>query len=112
VGAGSSDASNAITVDKTPAALWVMALSVRVFGLSSWSILLPQAIGGFNGTDAYPTLAQFEAYVKAGRIHYFIGSQAMGGSSGSGDAQKIARWVAQHYTATTAGGVTVYDQTS
>jgi hypothetical protein len=70
------------------------------------------AIGGFNGTDAYPTLARFEAYVKAGRIHYFIGSQAMGGSSGSGDAQKIARWVARHYTATTVGGVTVYDLTS
>jgi 4-amino-4-deoxy-L-arabinose transferase-like glycosyltransferase len=32
---GSSDAANSITVDKTPASLWVMALSVRVFGLSS-----------------------------------------------------------------------------
>jgi len=43
---GSSDASNAITVDKPPASLWVMALSVRVFGLSSWSILVPQALEG------------------------------------------------------------------
>ena len=43
---GSSDAANAITVDKTPAALWVMDLSVRAFGLSSWSVLLPQAIMG------------------------------------------------------------------
>ncbi len=34
---GSSDAGNSITVDKTPASLWVMALSVRIFGLSSWS---------------------------------------------------------------------------
>ena len=34
---GSSDAGNSITVDKTPASLWLMALSVRVFGLSSWS---------------------------------------------------------------------------
>src|SRR3954452_8800528 len=34
---GSSDASNSITVDKTPLALWPMALSVKVFGLSSWS---------------------------------------------------------------------------
>lgn len=41
---GSSDAANAITVDKTPAALWVMDLSVRVFGLNSWSILVPQAL--------------------------------------------------------------------
>ena len=37
---GSFDAGNALTVDKTPAALWVMGLSVRLFGLSSWSILV------------------------------------------------------------------------
>ena len=43
---GSSDAANSITVDKTPASLWVMALSVRIFGLSSWSILVPQALMG------------------------------------------------------------------
>jgi 4-amino-4-deoxy-L-arabinose transferase-like glycosyltransferase len=43
---GSSDAANAITVDKTPAALWVTGLSVRLFGLSSWSILVPQALMG------------------------------------------------------------------
>ena len=43
---GSLDAGNSITVDKTPASLWLMALSVRVFGLSSWSILLPQALLG------------------------------------------------------------------
>lgn len=43
---GSSDAANSITVDKTPLALWPMALSVRLFGLSSWSILVPQALEG------------------------------------------------------------------
>ena len=43
---GSSDAANAITVDKTPAALWVMDLSVRLFGLNSWSLLVPQALEG------------------------------------------------------------------
>ncbi|MEO9239447.1 MAG: glycosyltransferase family 39 protein, partial [Jatrophihabitantaceae bacterium] len=43
---GSSDAANSITVDKTPAALWIMAASVRLFGLSSWSILVPQALEG------------------------------------------------------------------
>ncbi|MFG2503229.1 ArnT family glycosyltransferase [Streptomyces sp. NPDC048441] len=41
---GSSDAANAITVDKAPAALWPMALSVRLFGLGSWQILLPQVL--------------------------------------------------------------------
>ncbi|MDT5075832.1 MAG: hypothetical protein QOJ80_469, partial [Mycobacterium sp.] len=43
---GSSDAANAITVDKTPAALWVMDVSVRLFGLNSWSVLAPQALEG------------------------------------------------------------------
>ena len=43
---GASDAAGSITVDKTPLALWPMALSVKVFGLSSWSILVPQAIEG------------------------------------------------------------------
>jgi len=43
---GASDAAGSITVDKPPASLWVMALSVRVFGLSSWSILAPQALMG------------------------------------------------------------------
>lgn len=43
---GSSDAGNTITVDKPPLSLWPMALSVRLFGLSSWSILVPQALMG------------------------------------------------------------------
>jgi 4-amino-4-deoxy-L-arabinose transferase-like glycosyltransferase len=43
---GSSDAANSITVDKPPAALWVMGLSVRLFGLSSWSLLVPEALMG------------------------------------------------------------------
>ncbi|MGW1890424.1 ArnT family glycosyltransferase [Streptomyces sp. NPDC002004] len=43
---GSLDAGNAITVDKPPAALWPMALSVRVFGLSSWAILVPEVLMG------------------------------------------------------------------
>ncbi|PWS39575.1 glycosyl transferase, partial [Streptomyces sp. ZEA17I] len=43
---GSLDAANAITVDKPPAALWPMALSVRLFGLNSWAILAPQVLMG------------------------------------------------------------------
>ncbi|WP_415638999.1 glycosyltransferase family 39 protein, partial [Prescottella defluvii] len=43
---GSSDAANSITVDKPPASLWLMALSVRAFGLNAWSILVPQALLG------------------------------------------------------------------
>ncbi|GAB4589594.1 glycosyltransferase family 39 protein [Nocardia sp. IFM 10818] len=43
---GSSDAANSITVDKTPLSLWPMELSVRIFGLHSWSMLLPQVLMG------------------------------------------------------------------
>ncbi|WP_110783793.1 ArnT family glycosyltransferase [Mycolicibacterium mucogenicum] len=43
---GSFDAGNAITVDKPPAALWLMGLSGRLFGFSAFSMLLPQALMG------------------------------------------------------------------
>ncbi|QIG43656.1 glycosyltransferase family 39 protein [Nocardioides anomalus] len=43
---GSLDQANAITVDKPPLALWPMSLSVRAFGMSSWSLLVPQALEG------------------------------------------------------------------
>ena len=43
---GSFDASSFITVDKPPASLWLMGLSGRVFGFSSWSMLVPQALEG------------------------------------------------------------------
>ncbi|WP_433672986.1 ArnT family glycosyltransferase [Nocardia sp. CA-136227] len=43
---GSFDAGNAITVDKPPAALWVMGLSGKLLGFSQLSVLLPQALMG------------------------------------------------------------------
>lgn len=43
---GSLDAGNAITVDKPPAALWLMSLSGRVFGFNAFTMLLPQALMG------------------------------------------------------------------
>lgn len=43
---GASDPAASITVDKPPLSLWPMALSVRAFGLSPWSVLLPQALMG------------------------------------------------------------------
>jgi 4-amino-4-deoxy-L-arabinose transferase-like glycosyltransferase len=47
---GAFEWGNLITVDKTPLSLWVMSLSVRIFGLSSWSILVPQALMGVATT--------------------------------------------------------------
>lgn len=43
---GATDAASSITVDKTPAATWVMGLSARLFGVNAWSILVPQALMG------------------------------------------------------------------
>ncbi|MCX4094132.1 glycosyltransferase family 39 protein [Nocardia sp. alder85J] len=41
---GSLDAGNFITVDKPPVSQWVMGLSGRIFGFSSASMLIPQAL--------------------------------------------------------------------
>ena len=93
------------------------------------------AVGGFNGSDPSPTLAQFQAWVGAGKIHYFIaggggfgggggtgggtggggtGGSRMGSSraGGSGPAFQITQWVESTFTAKTVDGVTVYDLTS
>ena len=43
---GSLDSSNFITVDKPAGFLWPMELSARIFGVSYWSLLLPQALAG------------------------------------------------------------------
>src|SRR5882724_13027788 len=43
---GSFDPSGVMTVDKPPLALWVQALSVKVFGFHSLSILVPEALMG------------------------------------------------------------------
>ncbi len=215
---GSLDAGNAITVDKPPAALWVMGLSARIFGVNSWAVLAPQALmgvasvgllstgtsgsssagtsgsssagtsgssstgtsgsssagtsgsvaagssstgspavgiggqgadseltallkastttwsaaisgatsaadlelasgtsvialGGWNGGDPSPTLAQFQAYVAAGRIHYYIAGAGGGMGGSTTESAQIAAWVAAHFTAKTVGNTTVYDLT-
>jgi len=69
------------------------------------------AIGGFNGSDPSPTLAQFKGYVEDGRIHYFIGGGMGGMGGGSGSASKIQSWVEKNYTKVTVGSATFYDLT-
>jgi hypothetical protein len=71
------------------------------------------AIGGFNGSDPSPTLAEFQQEVAEGRIHWFIASgDGMRSDSGSSASQEIAAWVQATFTATTVGGTTVYDLTA
>jgi 4-amino-4-deoxy-L-arabinose transferase-like glycosyltransferase len=70
------------------------------------------AVGGYNGTDPAPTLAQFRALVADGEVHWFIGGSGSSGTSnasGSDAAERIAAWVAAHYEAQTVDGVTMYD---
>ncbi len=88
------------------------------------------AIGGFNGSDPSPTLEQFQEWVAAGDIHYFIaGGQDDGGAGGGGpggggpgggpggqdggssSASEISTWVTENYAAQTVDGITVYDLT-
>jgi 4-amino-4-deoxy-L-arabinose transferase-like glycosyltransferase len=65
---GSFDAGNAITVDKTPASLWVMSLAVRLFGLNSWSVLVPQAIEGVTAVALLYLSVRRQAGVLAGMV--------------------------------------------
>lgn len=68
----SSDGGNGITVDKLPASIWLSSLSVRMFGLSSWSLLAPQALLGV-GTVAVTYLAV--------RRHFRMATAILAGSA-------------------------------
>ncbi|MFH8679269.1 ArnT family glycosyltransferase [Streptomyces lydicus] len=87
------------------------------------------SIGGFNGSDPSPTLAQFKKYVADGRIHYFIaggrdgaggkertaragGFGGFGGRGGNGGSSKITSWVEKNFTKVTVGSATFYDLTA
>ena len=66
------------------------------------------ALGGWNGGDPYPTLAQFQAMVDRGEIGYFISGGMGGMGGGRGGNSEVATWVAANYQAQTVGNTTVY----
>ncbi|MFJ2935391.1 ArnT family glycosyltransferase [Streptomyces sp. NPDC087219] len=81
------------------------------------------AIGGFNGSDPSPTLAQFQQYVADGKIHYFIGGGESGGAGEGGGGRmgvggapggnsEISAWVAETFEKVTVGNATFYDLTA
>ncbi|MBS2534942.1 glycosyl transferase, partial [Catenulispora sp. NF23] len=71
------------------------------------------AIGGFNGSDPSPTLAQFQKDVADHKIHYFIGGGiGMRANGGADEGSAITTWIEAHYKAQTIDNVTVYDLTS
>lgn len=93
---------------------WVAAAvgSQSAAGLQLGTQLPVMAIGGFNGSDPSPTLAQFQAYVAAKQIHYFASGGGFGQQNGgSREATQIASWVASNFTSVTIGGATFYDLT-
>ncbi len=97
--------------DFTWAAATVSSMQAAGYQLASRAPVL--AVGGFNGTDPYPTLAQFRQMVAQHRIHWFIGSVGSDmistASGGSDDARLIAEWVAATFPARTVDGVTLHD---
>jgi 4-amino-4-deoxy-L-arabinose transferase-like glycosyltransferase len=119
---GSASSSALTTLLETDPAsyTWVAAAvgSNSAAGYQLATQLPVMAIGGFNGSDPSPTLAQFQAWVAAGKIHYFIagGGGLGGGPAGSGSsdgtAAQITSWVESTYSAATVDSVTVYDLTS
>ncbi|WP_308159550.1 glycosyltransferase family 39 protein [Arthrobacter sp. ISL-65] len=70
------------------------------------------ALGGWNGGDPYPTLAQFQEMVANGKIGYFISGGGMGGGRGRGGNSEVATWVAANFEGQTVGNSTVYKLTN
>ncbi|MEU8224740.1 glycosyltransferase family 39 protein [Kribbella sp. NPDC048915] len=70
------------------------------------------AIGGFNGTDPAPSLAEFQQLVAQNKIHYFVadtGGRMMGGRGGT--TNEITTWVTETFQSRTIGNTTIYDLT-
>ncbi|WP_149826959.1 ArnT family glycosyltransferase [Streptomyces tailanensis] len=97
--------------DYTWAAAAIGAQNAASYQLSTGEPVM--AIGGFNGTDPSPTLAEFKKYVEDGKIHYFISSGSGGGMGGSSDgtSSQISSWVQENFETVTVDGATFYDLT-
>ncbi|MDF9751371.1 glycosyltransferase family 39 protein [Arthrobacter sp. ES3-54] len=108
----STPSADLVTALQTNAGAYTWAAAVvgsnNAAGYQLATQLPVMAVGGFNGTDPAPTLAQFQQYVADGKIHYFIAGRMMQGESGSDDAAQIAAWVQDNFTAQTVGGTSVY----
>ncbi|GAB3558265.1 ArnT family glycosyltransferase [Spelaeicoccus albus] len=95
--------------DYTWVAATIGANSAAGYQLATELPVMP--IGGFNGTDPSPTLAEFKADVAAGKIHYFIAGGGMGGGQSTGPSSRITSWVKAHYSEQTVDGVSIFDLT-
>ncbi|MGU3293055.1 ArnT family glycosyltransferase [Williamsia sp. M5A3_1d] len=112
-GMGGSTSAELTTLLEATTTKWAAATngSQSASGIEIASGTSVMAIGGWSG-DPTPTLAEFISYVQDGKIGYYIASGQGGGPGGSSSsASEISTWVAEHYTATTVGGQTVYKLT-
>ncbi|MGW4241620.1 glycosyltransferase family 39 protein [Nocardia sp. NPDC004722] len=100
--------------DYTWVAATVSSNSAAGFQLATQLPVMP--VGGFNGSDPSPTLAQFQEYVQVGRIHYFIAGSQMGGGERDGgsnnQSSQITAWVKEHFNSQEVDGITLYDLTA
>ncbi len=118
-GQGATVSTALVTLLKNAGTTWSAATigsqSAAPLELQSGTAVI--SIGGFTGSDPSPTLAQFKAWVAAGKIHYFVGDSGGfgggpgGGPGGGGTGTAISTWVQAHYSSSIVGGTTVYDLT-
>ncbi len=66
-------------------------------------------MGGFNGDDASPTVAELQAYVASGQLRYAIVGGGGGGMPGGRGTSDVTAWITANGTAITVGGTTIYD---
>jgi 4-amino-4-deoxy-L-arabinose transferase-like glycosyltransferase len=65
---GAFDPAGTITLDKLPGSFWVQALSVRVLGLHTWAIVLPQVVEGVATVLALYVVVRRHAGTLAGLL--------------------------------------------
>jgi 4-amino-4-deoxy-L-arabinose transferase-like glycosyltransferase len=87
---GGLDPAGAVTVDKPPAALWLMSLSVRVFGLSTSALLLPQALCTVAAVALMYGTVRRQALTLVNARSVRAGTQVMPEAARSADARAAA----------------------
>ncbi len=69
---GAFDPAGFITVDKPPVALWLMAISAKIFGVHGWSVVLPSVLSGIGSVYLMYKLLAPKFGLLAGRIGSLI----------------------------------------
>ena len=65
---GAVDPAGTVTLDKIPGSFWIPALFVRVFGYSTWAVILPNALAAVAAALVTAVAARRLAGVRAGLI--------------------------------------------